>query len=72
MTEYDTDYWLKCLRDPGWVGTPLVNKQMADHFEAKLKQANAVVELVKKCSITPILDTPWRELQEALAALETK
>ena len=37
----------------------------------EIERLRAVVELVKKCSITPILDTPWRELQEALTALKT-
>ncbi len=50
MSEYTPEYWIKCLRDPGWVGRQF-NSQMADCFEKLLKERHmykAQVETFRK------------------------
>lgn len=33
MSEYTPEYWIKCLRDPGWVGRNAFHVQIADSFQ---------------------------------------
>lgn len=38
MSKYDAKYWIKCLRDPGWVGRRDINEQIAAEMERLLKE----------------------------------
>ncbi len=42
-SKYDTECWVKCLRDPGWRGTPLVNEQLANHLELLERKLEAAL-----------------------------